>query len=487
MRAERPVREILALLALCAALFFVGLGSYDLDTKGEPREAFTAWEMIHSGEWALPHLNGEALPEKPLVFAPRLPSALAACGVVLVVFALGRRLQGEGFRPALVTATMTLVVMLARRARVDMTLTFFVCFALLQCLRTLERPTVARAALLGLALALGTLTKGPIGTILPALAIGTFLLATGRLRAARGLLPALPVLVVVAGAWYANGLLREGKAFFQHTFMMENLLMYLGHEEGGGHVHGTLYYLKYLPWQTVPWTLYVPPALWLAWQRRREPRAAFPLAWLVSLFVFFSIGRGKRGDYMLPLMPPIALLVAELWRGDSRLLRAASLAGAVVTTGAFVAFPLARALSPVPIDPIFLLGAAVAGNVPALLVARGERRGALAAIAGGVVAIVLGAVFTVMPAVQRTRPFVEEVLRAAGDAPLVERDLFDFTTLYYARRRIPTVGKDEAAKTLRSGGFVLASPEAARELSLASGARIAAVTSDRILLAPASR
>ena len=97
-------RHALLILALCVPLFLAGLGSRDLDLKGEPREAVTAWEMIHSGELVLPRLNGTALPEKPLLFpwmvagstlllgersewAVRLPSALAAIGTAFVVWA----------------------------------------------------------------------------------------------------------------------------------------------------------------------------------------------------------------------------------------------------------------------------------------------------------------------------------------------------------------------------------------------------------------
>ena len=102
---------VLALIALCVPMFLVGLGCYDLDMKGEPREGLTAWETIHGGNWLLPVLNGERLPEKPLMFpwivsvsmrvfgetsewALRLPSALLATGLVLVVHAIGRRLLG---------------------------------------------------------------------------------------------------------------------------------------------------------------------------------------------------------------------------------------------------------------------------------------------------------------------------------------------------------------------------------------------------------
>lgn len=494
--------RVLAVVAVAFVLFFVGLDAYDLDTKGEPREGFTAWEMIHSGEWTLPHLNGETLPEKPLVFpwlvaastlalgeggelAPRLPSALMGLGLILVVYALGKRLQGEGVRAAVICATTALVVSLARRARVDMTLSFFVSLALLQFLRALERPSWQRIGLFWVSVSLATLTKGPIGLILPGLVIATFLFIEGRLDMAPVLARGLPLYLVLAGSWYVNGLLREGRAFAYQSFLMENVLMYVGSEQGGGHEHGTLYYFKYIPMVTFPWCLYLPAALWAAWQRRRERRAAFPLAWLASLFVFFSIGRGKRADYLLPLMPALALLVADLWRGRADVLRAASAVGAAITLAALAAFavPWVRAQIPVALDPILLVAGAVTGIAPALLLAAGRRSAALASMTGGITLLALGVVFKVMPEQQRTRPFVEQVAHTVGTAPLVEYDLLDYTTVYYLRRRIPTVASVAAvASTLDAGGYALVSNRAFSKLPPELRGRIAVVAADRLLL-----
>ncbi len=492
--------RVLALIALCLPLFFAGLDAYDLDTKGEPREAFTAWEILHSGDWALPRLNGEALPEKPLVFpwlvaistrclgeggnlAPRLPSAILATGLVLVVFALGKRLQGEGVVPAVVCACTTLVVMLGRRARVDMTLTFFVSLALLVFLRALERPRWSTLLLFWLIVSLGTLTKGPIGAILPGLAIGTFLFLEGRWDFAPRLLAPLPLFVGIAGSWYAYGLHRESWTFAHQSFLMENLEMYVGAKTGGGHEHLTLYYFKYIPWQVLPWTLSVPPALWLAWENRHEQRGSFPLAWLLPLFIFFSLGRGKRGDYMLPLMPALALVVADFWRRDSRALRAVTILGAVTTLCALVAFPFARSWIPIDVPGIVLAGGALAGILPAVLVARGTRRAALAVTAGGVTLLVLGVVTRIMPTQQVARPFVAEVERAVGGRPLLEYNLLDFTTLYYMRRRIPTLHEEaEVEQAIRNGAFVLVPRGSWRSLRAPFRDAVAAETTDRLLL-----
>jgi 4-amino-4-deoxy-L-arabinose transferase-like glycosyltransferase len=496
--------RVLALLLVTGALFFVGLSSYDLDTKGEPREGFTAWEIIHTGDWALPRLNGEAIPEKPLVFpwlvalstlalgeggelAPRLPSALMGVGLVLVVYCLGRRLQGEGFVPALVCATTALTVSLARRARVDMTLAFFVAFALLQFLRALERPRLGTVLVFWISVTVATLTKGPIGVALPSLAIGSYLYLEGRLAFARRLLPGLPLFLVGAGWWYANGLRSHGYEFAHHSFLMENILMFVGAKSGGGHEHGTFYYFKYLPSHFFPWSLYLPAALHFAWKRRGDARVAFPLAWLLSQFVFFSIARGKRADYLLPLVPAASLIVADLWRrGSGRALELSSAAGAAAATAGLAVYPFAKGLAVEHLGfeppPLFLVAGVAVAIVPWIALALGHRRSALASIAGGTTLLVLTAVTQVLPKTQETRPFTEEVARVAGSGRLVEHGFFDYATLYYLRRRIPTVDREEAQRTLDAGGFAIVSPEAFGARPLLRGAVVARAP-DRVLLA----
>ncbi|MEZ0227701.1 MAG: ArnT family glycosyltransferase [Planctomycetota bacterium] len=489
-----------AVLAVAAALFFVGLDAYDLDTKGEPREGVTAWEMIHTGDWMLPRLNAELLPEKPPVFpwlvalstlalgeggelAPRLPSAIAGCGLVLVVFFLGRRLQGDGVRPAVVCASMALVIGLARRARVDMTLTFFVTLALLQFLRALERPRATTIGFFWAALAAATLTKGPMGALLPLLAGGTHLLLRGRLREARLFLPMAWVLVLGGGWWYAAGLLREGDAFGYRSFMKDNFLMFFGARGGGEHVHGTLYFVPYVPLHTAPWCLYLPVALWYAWQRRDEDASRFPLAWLGSFFVFFSLARGKRPDYLLPLMPAFALVIARLWReGETRWLRDSSVLGAVAGVLGLIALPFAGRRIPFELPPLLVAGAACVTVSPSLLLALGRRRAAFAAIAGGMVLIASSVAVSVMPRVQSTRSFVEDVARIASTAPLVQRGVIDYTTVYYLGRRIPTVERAELERTLATGGFAIVSHAEWRSLPAPLRDQVAAVASDRILV-----
>ena len=105
-------------------LYLPGLGARDLWNPDEPRYGEVAREMRASGRYLVPHYNGRLYTQKPpLMFwamaasgvllgeldetAVRLPSALAAIGSVLVVYALGRRLfdRRAGWLAAMAFAT----------------------------------------------------------------------------------------------------------------------------------------------------------------------------------------------------------------------------------------------------------------------------------------------------------------------------------------------------------------------------------------------
>jgi hypothetical protein len=215
-------------------------------------------------------------------------------------------------------------VSLARRARVDMTLSVFVCLALLQFVAMWQehetdaarRPSAGRIALFWLSLAFATLSKGPLGVILPGLAVGAFLLARRRVAFVWKLCRwwGVLILVVVAGGWYAHGLSTAGGAFGFRSFLMENVMMFLGEEGGGGHRHGPFYFVPLYFIFGAPWALLLPASILLVARRARgawpgEP-LLLPVCWFAAMFVFFSAASGKRADYLLPMLPAAALIVA---------------------------------------------------------------------------------------------------------------------------------------------------------------------------------
>ena len=243
MRQPHPIATGGLLLLFALALFFSNLGAHDLWSPDEVRYALVAREMHTTGDYVLPHLNGDVYHEKPpLMFwltsaaaelharlvgwaadrpAPldrgvyvneltaRLPSAIAGLFTLLLVWRAGARRWDEwtGLTAAVILGTSVQFFWFCRTGALDAVLTLFVTVAILCGVRTIEAERGGWrwgiAVLLGMAA--GLLTKGPVALLIPGLVLGAYGWATGRSRRTAVLL-ALAVVgagLLVAPWWRA--------------------------------------------------------------------------------------------------------------------------------------------------------------------------------------------------------------------------------------------------------------------------------------------
>jgi 4-amino-4-deoxy-L-arabinose transferase-like glycosyltransferase len=355
-----------AVLAAAAVLLLTGLGWLDADAPDEPRALQIAEEMRSFEHGAaglvLLHLNGEVYTQKPPLYywlavaagapagrvselAARLPSALAGLFVVWLTLHFGTRLlgSGTGVLGAAILVTVYSFSHLARRVQFDVLLTALelgalACFWWLD--RGLGRPRPYQA-LLHLCLGLAVLTKGPVGFLIPVLAIAAFLLWERRPRDLARAFPlwgfALslgPGLLWIA---VATALAPEG---FASTAVGENVFGRFF--AGTSHARPFYYYLWSFPQEFLPWTL-AWPAIFVIGRRQIFAPGADPsthrawrflLAGIAVSLAFFSLSSGKRGLYQLPIFPATALLTADAllsWlAGRARLPRAFTIGAAAV-------------------------------------------------------------------------------------------------------------------------------------------------------------
>ncbi|MEN8185374.1 MAG: phospholipid carrier-dependent glycosyltransferase, partial [Myxococcota bacterium] len=227
---------------------------------------------------------------------------------------------------------------MARRAQLDVLLALFETLALVAFWRLSEGMGSRRRNLLAMHAALGAalLVKGPVGFLVPVLVMATTLAARRRLRTLPSFLP-LPALLLSLGpalAWLLAAAALAPPEWLDEAVGRGVLQRFF---TGSSHVRPFYYYLYHLPGDFLPWTL-LWPLIYFAGRRSvftRRPEDAvaarawiFLLAWVGASVVFFSVSAGKRGVYLMPTFPALALLCADALlrtlEGRDRLPRALS-------------------------------------------------------------------------------------------------------------------------------------------------------------------
>ena len=332
---------LLLLLLFAGTLFFFRLGAPGLFDADEPAYVQAAREMRESGDWVTPHFNGRPRFDKPPLFyylimlsdrllgetefAARCWSALAGVAVTALLWVTARRWVGPRAGPTTGAAfsASLLTALLARAAVTDMLLCLFVTATILAGLAALQAPAprARRFATAGwVAMALAVLVKGPVGLLIPGLALGGSLLLLREIRSGVPRLvpwegPAL--FLAIAAPWYALVLAANGWSFVEGFLIKHNLSRFSG--VISGHSGPVWFYAPVLLVGFFPWCGSLPSALWRAARVARRRRVVSPaerltvtcLCWFVGVFVFFSLAGTKLPSYLFPAFPALALLVGS--------------------------------------------------------------------------------------------------------------------------------------------------------------------------------
>lgn len=329
MSAPLRASDRLLLAALVAMASVWPLAAPPISTHGEAREGLVVQTIVHEGRWTLPLRNGE-IPSKPPLYhwiagaaaamvglsdaVVRLPSALAALLVLLLVQGLagGRR---AGWLAVAALVGMATFVGSASMARVDMLFTACVTATLAAFLRWYrDEAPWARVACYASAAA-AVLTKGPAGAVLPALVIVAFLACERRLDRLRALWSwrLVAMVLVVDVGWYLLASIAGGSDFLRRQIFHENLDRFVGRGVFG--LHGgrsRLAMVENLATDLLPWNLVLVWAALRWWRGEREDTIGrFLHAWWIVILLFFTVAYGKRGVYLLPLYPAIAVLAGR--------------------------------------------------------------------------------------------------------------------------------------------------------------------------------
>lgn len=488
-RRRWPRGIVLAALlwSAIAVLWFGFIELRGLYFPDEGRYAEIPREMLATGDWVTPRLNGFPYFEKPplqywataAVFAAadadewstRLFPALLGFAAVLAVLATARRLYSRraGWMAAAVMASCLGYFLATQFVTLDMSLTAFLTAALCAFLLAQDARTTAdgrrRWMLAAWALcALAVLTKGVVGVVLPALAVGVYVAVRRdatllrRLHVGAG----LALFLLIAAPWFVLAEARN-PGFAEFFFVHEHWQRFTQP------VHR----------RTGPWWYFVPiaigflmpwlPAIVAAVARRGNsgrPRApgafdARTFCWCsaAAIFLFFSASSSKLPAYILPAMGAVALAaapaLASRWRASVAVTAWALVGGGVVL--AVAALPAAGLITVPAVREAYsasvawVLGGALLlalGGLAAFrLLRRGRRLAALATVvvAGMAAAQAVALIAHDADAYYSGERLLERVTGAENtrpfrpDVPFYSVDMFDHTVPFYLNRTVTLV------------------------------------------------
>ncbi len=326
---------LIAILLLAAGLYFFQLGTPSVWDNDEGQLMGSSLEMVGSGEYLTPHLNSAVYFHKPPLFAwlTALVFKLFGCtefwgrfwfaafGImgVYLTYLFARELYNEraGLLSALIVSTSPLYVVLSKMALVDIGLTFFITASLYFFYLGYKDPQNKKwFYFMYLMMSLGTMTKGPLGIIIPGLSIGLFLLVEKKLSLVREMVVArgLMLYLLIASPWFVIETVREGSFFLKVIFGQFLFSIYMSPMQQ--HPGPIYYYLFVIILGLIPWSGLFVSAVF------RRPHLLVLSLFLVMLAVF-STASTKVPGYFLPAFPAMAIItgsfIDRIFKGGNKL------------------------------------------------------------------------------------------------------------------------------------------------------------------------
>ncbi|MGC2193183.1 MAG: glycosyltransferase family 39 protein [Terriglobales bacterium] len=338
-------KSLLIIGLLWGAIYLAGMFTPALLDDVDTIHAEAAREMLVRHDWVTMYTNGIRYLEKaPLMYwslassynvfgisdwSTRLPLMLGVLALLLATYGLGRYAYGEmgGRYAGVVLATSIGPYIFTRFLIPDVLVGLWLTIGYYFFLRSLEEETPSRLVCWGFAAtcAMNVLTKGLIGLVFPAGAIALYLMITGNLRhlLKLRLLSSTLVFFVIAAPWHILAAMRNPsqgtvRGFLWFYFVNEHLYRFLNKRVPAGYdtVPLLIFWGLLVAW-LVPWTVFLPQAVWDVPRRLRELRGDLTrtqkanllfVVWALVIVGFFSFST-RQEYYTIPALPGMALLV----------------------------------------------------------------------------------------------------------------------------------------------------------------------------------
>ena len=341
------------LLILSLVLYLAGNNLLSVTDTAEANYAETAREMVLSGDWISPQIYGHFWYDKPIFYywelaasfavfgfneaAARLPAAIMGTASLLFTYWFSRKVYGEkiGWLSALIFGVSVETWILSKSVITDTTLYLFmsaaVAFFYLGYAENRKYYYLCYVAA-----AFATLTKGPIGILLPGLGCVLFLLYKKDIREMLHvhLISGLILFALIGAPWYGIMWHIHGNDFILNFLGVHNFLRATVSEHPS---HNTWYFyiIVYLV-GFLPWSIFIPYSLYKRWKERkldfRSAKDATQLLafYALGVFVFFELIATKYTTYTFPALFSMAILTAILYQNISLRIEKAALGTFVV-------------------------------------------------------------------------------------------------------------------------------------------------------------
>lgn len=326
---ESWLKDIFCLAGLFLIFYTIWLGSYPLFTPDEGRYSEVAREMIATGDYITPRVNGVAFLDKPILYywlqtiaihlfgikewALRLFPVLFGLLGSLMTYVCGRHLfdRRTGLLSAAVLATTPLYFGSAHYANLDLEVAVLISCTLLSFITATQsygkKQTTFFLAMYVFA-ALAFLTKGLIAIAFPGLIGLTWMAVSRRWDTFKKmhLLKGALLFFMIVTPWYV--LAQQANPEFLHFFFVtQQVTRFLSSTEFNNPTP-IWFYLPIVLLGFLPWTLFLIPAIR---HRANSAVTTYLFLWIGIIFIFFSIPHSKIVTYILPVFPPLALLVGH--------------------------------------------------------------------------------------------------------------------------------------------------------------------------------
>lgn len=327
----------LFLTLFAIVIFFSGAFNEGIPKDQEGRAAIIVKNILATGDWLNINAPGEIESEKPIMsywlcaascwifgineFGLRIPAILAGIFTVLMTCYLGSRIYGTktGFLSGYLIGTMIFFVFSCHIVFIDAVLCSFYLASMIFLYKGYFEHYKAAWYLYLFYIILGfaVMLKGPVSVLLAGLTILFLIVKKRNLKIIWELKPisGLIILFLITVPWYAYECIHKGSGFGWDFFINQNISRFTGlnmtYKEGKRGSY--FFYFANLLYGALPWSILIPFALIAFWKKllKLSDKTYFLIFWIAAVLIFFSLAAIKRGDYILPLYPALAILIAH--------------------------------------------------------------------------------------------------------------------------------------------------------------------------------